>query len=301
MNIAKTIKVEPGHYVVAVSGGVDSMVLLDILHKHPELKLTVAHFDHGIREDSRQDRILVERVAKAYGLPFVYSEGALGADTNEEKARNARYEFLRKVQKQTSSHGIITAHHMNDVMETATHNLLRGTGRKGMTSLKSVDGILRPLLHLPKTHLINYAEANKLQWREDSTNNDMRFRRNYIRKQLLPLMQERSAEKYEQFRTLVKRQADLNRAIDSGLHTMLHLQPDTQTLRRHDVIILPHAVARELVGEWLRQNGKREFSRKHLERATVALKTARPRTTLVLDKVYKIEFGKHHARLVGKQ
>ncbi len=299
MNIAKTIKLPAGHYVVAVSGGVDSVVLLDILRQYPGITLTVAHFDHGIRPDSRVDRLHVEALARRHGLPFVYSEGALGAETSEEKARNARYAFLRQVQKQTSADGIITAHHMNDVLETATHNLIRGTGRKGMASLKSVDGILRPLLHLPKDKLLSYAKENGLKWREDSTNNDMRYRRNYIRHQLLPRLQKASPAKYEQLKTIIRRQAELNRAIDSSLHTILHVQPNTATLRRHDVIILPHKVARELVGEWLRQNGKREFSRRHLERATVALKTARPKTVLELDKKYRLEFDKKHARIVN--
>ena len=290
-----------GTYILAVSGGVDSMVLLDILSKlqapSSKIALTVAHFDHGIRTDSHLDRQLVARKARKYGLPFVYSNGNLGADASEEKARNARYEFLRKVQAQAGADGIITAHHMNDVLETATHNLLRGTGRRGMASLKSVDGIIRPLLHLPKSKLKAYADANSLEWREDSTNLDTRYRRNYIRHKLLPAMQLKSPQKFEQLRAIIKRQADLNRAIDNSLQTMLHVQPDIKTLRRHDVIIMPHNVARELVGEWLRKNGLREFSRLHLERATMALKTARPHTSLDLGKNHRIEFDKKHATL----
>lgn len=296
MDIRKTIHLPEGKYVAAISGGVDSMVLLDMLRQLPHVKLTVAHFDHGIRTDSHLDRQLVGRKARKYGLPFVYSNGELGEGTSEEKARNARYDFLRKVQKQAGADGIITAHHMNDVLETATHNLLRGTGRKGMASLKSVDGIIRPLLHLPKSKLLEYADANSLEWREDSTNTDMRYRRNYIRHKLLPALQEKTPQKYEQFKRIIKRQADLNRAIDNSLHTFLHVQPSTTTLRRHDVIILPHNVALELVGEWLRKNGLREFSRPHLERATIAIKTAHPKTTLMLGKDHHIEFDKKHAR-----
>ena len=117
MDITKTINVPAGHYVVGVSGGVDSMTLLDMLVKlgqrakskgqsqgsaksqpsalNPQpLTFTVAHFDHGIRPDSREDRLLVERTAKLLGLPFVYAEGKLGAGTSEDVARKARYEFL---------------------------------------------------------------------------------------------------------------------------------------------------------------------------------------------------------------
>ena len=66
---------QPGRYVVAVSGGVDSVVLLHMLASRPDLELTVAHYDHGIREDSAEDRQLVQELAKLYSLPFVYQEG----------------------------------------------------------------------------------------------------------------------------------------------------------------------------------------------------------------------------------
>lgn len=304
MDIAKTLRVEPGHYIVAVSGGVDSMALLDMLHsklKDPssKLSLTVAHFDHGIRVESKQDRLLVGRTAKKYGLPFVYAEGALGPETSEDTARKARYEFLRRVQEQANAQGIITAHHLDDVMETATHNLLRGTGRKGMSSLKSTDGIVRPLLHIPKNHLLSYARANNLMWLEDKTNQNLAYRRNYIRHQLLPLLRERSPEKYDQFMMLIRRQAGLNQAIDTNLHTILHVQPSRTVLRRHDVITLPHQVGRELVGEWLRLNGKREFNRRQLEKLTMSIKTGQPNTTIIIDKNYSVQLDKLYASLIS--
>lgn len=298
MNIAKTLRIAPGHYVVATSGGVDSMALLHMLLLTPRVSLTVAHFDHGIREDSRADRLLVETTAHSYKLPFVYNEGKLGTEASEDAARKARYAFLRTVQKDTNADGIITAHHLDDVVETATHNLLRGTGRRGLSSLRSVDGIIRPLLHVPKQHLIDYAMANKLKWHEDITNQDLRYRRNYIRHKILPRINELAPEKLEQLRQITRRQADLNQAIDNEIHTILHTQPSIKILRRYDVLMLPHVVARELVGEWLRVNGKREFDKKNLEKATTALKIARSDTSLVLDKSYKINFDKKHATLI---
>src|SRR5437764_343012 len=128
---------KPGKYVVAVSGGVDSVALLDMLARSDDLKLVVAHFDHGIRKDSAKDRKFVEDLAKNYDLPFVYEEGHLGSGTSEAVARGARYDFLHRVKKSHGAQAIITAHHQDDVLETAIINLLRGTGRKGLTSLTS--------------------------------------------------------------------------------------------------------------------------------------------------------------------
>jgi tRNA(Ile)-lysidine synthase len=89
-----------GSYVVAVSGGVDSVALLHMLAGRPGLKLTVAHFDHGIRPDSAEDRRHVQALAKELGLPFVYHVGELGPDASEaHSSGEARYAFLHRVRQ----------------------------------------------------------------------------------------------------------------------------------------------------------------------------------------------------------
>ena len=144
------LELEPGVYVVAVSGGVDSMVLLDLLRRQKDLKLVVAHLDHGIRSDSDLDRQLVQQVASKHGLAFVYNTAQLGPGASEALARKARYNFLRRVQLATNATAIVTAHHQDDLIETAILNLLRGTGRKGLSSLGDDKHLRRPLLHVSK-------------------------------------------------------------------------------------------------------------------------------------------------------
>jgi len=298
VEIAKTIHIPEGRYVVAVSGGVDSMALLHMLKDLPGLQLTVAHFDHGIRPDSDQDRHLVQEISHQYKLPFVYKEGKLGTGTSEEDARNARYEFLRDIQKQTAAQAIITAHHQDDVIETAIHNLMRGTGRKGMSSLKSTDGMIRPLLHLPKSRLQTYAKEQNLFWREDSTNTDLAYKRNYIRHVIIPKLKSRSPEKYATLVKLVRRQHDINRAIDNELAILLHMQTSQSALSRKDVIQLPHLVSKELVAAWLRQNGVRTFNQAMLERITIGFKTAKPHSVFTIDANTRIFFELSNARLL---
>ena len=143
-------ELKPGKYVLAVSGGVDSIVLLDLLAKEIERdNLVVAHFDHGIRQGSATNREFVEGLAKNYGLEFFYEEGELGAKASEALARTKRYEFLNKIKKQTESDAIITAHHQDDVLETIIINLLRGTGRKGLSSLKNHPELVRHCSPIP--------------------------------------------------------------------------------------------------------------------------------------------------------
>src|SRR5690606_41547248 len=110
----------------AVSGGIDSVVLLDMLSHVPGLKLVVTHFDHGIRPDSAQDAVFVEELAAHYGLPFETKRVELGTKASEELARRHRYAFLRDVAARYNAK-IITAHHADDVIETVAINHIRGT------------------------------------------------------------------------------------------------------------------------------------------------------------------------------
>ncbi|MDB5186121.1 MAG: hypothetical protein JWL85_644 [Candidatus Saccharibacteria bacterium] len=288
---------KPGRYVVAVSGGVDSMVLLDILRRIPDIQLIVAHYDHGIRYDSSQDRRLVQSIAKQYGLTFLYDEGNLGPDASEAVARKARYEFLHKVRNASRANGIITAHHQDDLLETAILNLLRGTGRRGLSSLKSTDIMKRPLLHVPKHRLINYAQGNNLIWHEDSTNSDTRYTRNYIRHVLLPKFSPNDREKLLQH---INRMHELNAEIDHHLTNHLHVQPAVHMHERRSFIALPHKVAAEVLAAWLRKHGVRDFDRKTIERLIVAAKTFKPGQAADVDKRYLLRIGKDDLALIRK-
>jgi tRNA(Ile)-lysidine synthetase-like protein len=171
-------------YIVAVSGGIDSVVMLDILARQKDYELIVAHFDHGIRDDSHLDAEFVEGLAKKYGLKFESKREELGQKASEELARDRRYKFLREIAGKYSAK-IVTAHHIDDVVETIAINLLRGTGWRGLAVLDS--DITRPLTDKTKSDLIEYAKINNLSWREDSTNLGDKYLRNQVRKKLAKL------------------------------------------------------------------------------------------------------------------
>ncbi len=261
-----------GKYVVAVSGGVDSMALLHMVSRRKGLDLVVAHLDHGIRPDSSKDRKLVQAVAKKYGLPFVYEEARLGPGASEATARTARYDFLRRVREQQKAPAIITAHHQDDVLETAIINLLRGTGRKGLTALKSRPGVARPLLDVPKARLRAYAKDNDLSWSEDPTNENIDYLRNYVRHKLLPRFGRADRER---MLGILTDMAATNEKLDAALEELLKPQVEG-VLNRQWFSQLPHTVAREVIAAWLRAHKLREFDKKTLERLVVAGKTAAP-------------------------
>ena len=292
------VHVEPGKYVAAVSGGVDSMVLLSLLREQPNIELIVAHYDHGIRQDSAEDRILVQGAAAQYGLPFISEEGKLGPHTSEATAREARYDFLERVRKQENAQAIITAHHQDDVLETAILNLRRGTGRKGLTALASTLTVVRPLLHLPKQTIVEYAKAHNVQWHEDSTNLEEKYVRNYIRHNVLPKF---DAAARNAFLDIIERTRTINAELDAELQQMLKGQPARNELKRGFFIQLPHKIAKEFLATWLRSNGTLKFDAKTIERLVIAAKTGQPGTAVDVTKGVSISIQKHELALVIRE
>ena len=178
------VNLPAGKYVFALSGGVDSVVLLDILSKRSNLELIVAHFDHGIRQESSDDKIFVADLAKKYGLKYESRREDLGESASEDLARKRRYLFLNEIAKKYQVK-LITAHHADDVIETIAINIIRGTGWRGLAVMDS--DIIRPLTNTTKTEIICYAKENNLVWHEDITNSNIDYLRNKIRRQTMPL------------------------------------------------------------------------------------------------------------------
>lgn len=289
------IDIEPGKYVIAVSGGVDSVVLLDVLSKRETGELIVAHFDHGIRADSTEDEKFVEKLAKKYNLPFESGKGHLGPKTSEEEARHARYEFLKKILSKHKAAAIITAHHQDDLIETATINMLRGTGRKGLSSLKSRPGLLRPLLGVPKKELVKYAKSHRLVWREDPTNIDQKYYRNYIRHSVLPKM---SAANKQKLLKIIERASSRDIEIDHMIDRLLDTSIDGDEISRTWFARLPHSISKELLAHWLRKHNL-PFDARALERLSIQIKTLPKNKHADAGQGWSFTAGEHTIRLSG--
>lgn len=291
------LEIKPGKYVVAVSGGVDSMVLLHALAGMPQIELVVAHFDHGIRPDSHEDEQLVAHTTQQLGLRYVSGEGRLAPDASEDNARTARYAFLYRVLGQEQARGIIMAHHQDDVLETMIINMARGTNRKGLTSLTSGERIIRPLLHMTKAEILNYAQAHDIVWREDSTNGDLRYLRNYIRK---TVMRKLTESQRQQLVAINKTMQEQNKAIDILIADILHSLLSAEGLNRNGFIMLPHAVAREVMTAWLRSEQVRDVSSQQIERLVVASKTGRLHATYDVDRLKIMNIGRKFLQITPR-
>jgi tRNA(Ile)-lysidine synthase len=190
--------------VVAVSGGADSLCLLGTLLALRESgspqapgRLVVAHLDHGLRgEEGAADAAWVAELAASLGVPCVAERVDMAELARAERrsledaARRARYAFLRRVAAQEGAIRICTGHTRDDQAETIVHHFLRGSGLAGLAGMPWLeDDLARPLLDLTHEQTAAYCAARGWQPREDPTNRDLRFTRNRIRHELLPLLE----------------------------------------------------------------------------------------------------------------
>ncbi len=189
------------HVLVAASGGADSTALLLCLHDIAavlNLRLTVAHLNHGIRgPEAAADEDFIRSRSSDLGWPFVSasadlrSSAAAGKRNLEEAAREARYEFLRRAAAAAGATRIATGHHLNDQAETILFRLLRGSGPEGLSGIRAVDEgpIIRPLIECSRQQILEFLEERAASYRDDATNLDLSYRRNRIRHELLPYLE----------------------------------------------------------------------------------------------------------------
>lgn len=184
--------------LVAVSGGIDSVTLLDLLakkrlakfvdHQPPttNYQLSVVHFNHKIHRDADKHEAFVKKLAIKYDLPF-FSEHSKRKLKSEAEAREARYRFLRKTARKVGADCIALAHHLDDQVETILLNLIRGTGLLGLGGMGEYrDQLWRPLLSVPKQKIATYTKRNSLKFVRDPTNSATQYTRNFLRNKVLP-------------------------------------------------------------------------------------------------------------------
>ena len=178
-------------YLLAVSGGVDSMVLAD-LFQVSGLKFQVAHINYHLRnEDSNLDQKLVSDFCERYQIPFhlyeVSAEDQKPENSIQNWARELRYQFFRKIQKEQNLEYLVTAHHLNDQLETFIINLSKASGIKGLSGIPANDNnIIRPLLNFSKEEIYEFAEENNVEFREDKSNQKTDYLRNKVRHNVVP-------------------------------------------------------------------------------------------------------------------
>lgn len=203
--------------ILAVSGGIDSMVLLERFFRDEPENIVVAHFNHGTRTSADLDEQFVFSRCKELKVPFETMKIMLGEGVSEELARQKRYDFLYHIANKYGGE-IYTAHHLDDLIESIAINLIRGTGWRGLTPF-SDNRIHRPFIEMGfyKTDILRFAAENKVLFREDPTNSTDDYLRNRVRSKLLIMPR---AEK-ERLIDFYKRQTIIRHEIEKLCESLL--------------------------------------------------------------------------------
>lgn len=228
--------------LVGVSGGTDSVVLLNLLAR-AGYHFAVAHCNFHLRgTESDADAEMVRELAKTYGCTFHTTDFDTLAVASEQgisiemAARDLRYDWFESLRKTHGYDCIAVAHHRDDSLETFFLNLARGTGLRGLTGIQPRNGfVVRPLLFASRQEITAYREKEKLSYREDSSNTNTDFQRNRVRHQLMPLMETLNPS----FRKTLKREMELlsevstifDRDIEAARQQVVKTSNDTVYLR----------------------------------------------------------------------
>jgi tRNA(Ile)-lysidine synthase len=262
---------------VAVSGGADSIFLLHVLRELAStwnLQLSVVHIDHGIRgEASVADAEFVRSLARSFGLPFHLQRADVlsVADNLEQAARQVRHAFYRDLLASGNVDRVATGHTRSDQAETVLYRLLRGSSLAGLSGILPVteEGLVRPLLELPRAEIQAWLEERGIGWREDETNRDTSYARNRLRHDTLPLLREafnpRLDEALANLATLA-RDEELFWQTELDRQSISASQPTI--LKTSDLAGLPRALARRLIRRTieLAKGDLRQIEFAHVER-----------------------------------
>ena len=223
--------VRPGDRILlAVSGGIDSMVMLHLFRSFRpswNLELHVAHLNHQLRgEESLQDEEFVSQTARELDLPYhgkrvnTLEHAHVRRLSKQEAARELRYLFLEDVRKAVDAASVATAHQADDNAETVLLNALRGTGIRGLAGIpirRDPGKIIRPLLFARRTEIEAYARSRNIPYRNDSSNDSIQYTRNYLRKAIIPLLTELQPEVVESLNRISRMMRQLDEKIGKDL------------------------------------------------------------------------------------
>jgi tRNA(Ile)-lysidine synthase len=245
--------------LLAVSGGGDSMALLDVLAKLRQklgFELVAAGVDHGLREGAALELELARAHAARLGVGFLTLQAEVEAGSNlQARARDARYRILYAVQAEQEADLLATAHHANDRAETVLLRLLRGAGPRGLAVLPPRHGqLIRPMIRATKADVLLHLARHKVPFAEDPSNQQRRFLRVRVRKELLPLLVDLSPGIVEHLTALS------DQLLASGVERPAWGVEPGLVLGRRQLALLERASKRGLSSTSLRVQGGRELS-----------------------------------------
>lgn len=231
--------------LIAISGGIDSVVLTNLL-ANLNYKISLAHCNFKLRsEDSDADELFVKNLAKQLNLKaFTTAFDTLTIAKQEKKsiqltARDLRYQWFQELTKKHDFDFVLTAHHADDNLETFLINLTRGTGLEGFTGIpKQNKNIVRPLLAFSRKEIESYANENKLSWREDKSNASTKYLRNKIRHQVIPILKETNPSLLNSFSNTLQNLTESQQIIDDKIDDIKDLITKKRVISGKQILAL---------------------------------------------------------------
>jgi len=250
--------------LIAVSGGIDSICLLDLMaeiSRSLKLTLNISHVHHGKTKNPyrNQAQIFVHSLAEALGLPFFSNDPENNTKNSEGELRKIRYKHLHQWMQQSQSDYLVLAHNSDDLLETRLMRLIRGTGKDGIKAMHFVKKpLLRPLLFFTKDEIKKYALARKLQWIEDPTNIQTKTLRNWVRHKWL--------------KELEKKQKGGLKNLSLSLDRLIRIKEEEEIsvitpkgLDRQKMMELSYYNQKKWIARYMRQAQLKNYSASHIQ------------------------------------
>ena len=273
--------------ILAVSGGVDSIVLL-AMYAHADI--IVAHIDHGTRKSSAEDANFVRQKCQELGVKFYETKLELGEGVSEELARKKRYEFLKTIQDKEGG-TLCTAHHLDDVLESIAINLIRGTGWRGLTPFYG-DELVRPFIisRMWKRNVLKFAGEQKICFRQDPTNYETNYLRNRVREKMVELDETARAD----IINLFEKQNELRGKIEKLVTELVKQTVVGKNFHKKELFLTAdEKVALEVLREICLMHGY-SLTRKQLGDFLLAIKTYAPHKKFNLPKNHFVTILKNY-------
>ncbi len=288
--------------ILGLSGGPDSVYLLHQcleLQKKIPFTIIIVHIEHGLRgEESIKDAEFCHQLAKTHNLTFeLLSITEKPKGNLEDRFRQIRYNFFEELRKQYKADYILTAHHLNDNIETILLNLTRGTFLEGLAGMDIYDPkrhLLRPLLETKRSDIESYLKKHKLPYRTDSTNENTDFSRNLIRKNVIPELKKINKNMEQTFLQNIKNFKGLKAFLNQHLKNWIKNNSDKNGIKVTSFLELPENMQKNILFYlYNKTHGNNNLSQNHIKQLLQIIKKNRSGL--------KKEFGPGHQLSIIKQ
>ncbi len=242
--------------IVAFSAGPDSCALalaLNFLKEKHDLKLALAYFNHGWRKEAILEEKFTENFAKKINVDFYIEKAPLDALKTEEAARDLRYDFFKKTASEFGSDVVFLAHNKNDNVETLLYRVIKGTSPKGLCSIPEKREIFyRPFLNITKKEILDFLNAQKQEYMLDSSNEDTKYKRNLIRKEILPLFEKINPNYIENINNLIKTSNDAAKIVEKSISKIKNEIIQDEKIDYEKFVNLEKEIRYEILNDYLK-------------------------------------------------